>query len=43
MVPEVVPDTSNPAPMAMVMFGELAMLPEPLKARVPPEMVVLPV
>jgi hypothetical protein len=39
----VVADTSKPAPLAMVMFGELAIEPEPLNARIPPEIVVLPV
>jgi len=41
-VPLVVPATLKPAPLAMVMFGELAMLPEPVRMRVRELMVVLP-
>ena len=37
------PDTSNIAPPARMMFGELASEPLPLNASVPALMVVLPV
>jgi hypothetical protein len=37
------PEASNAAAEARVMVGELAMEPEPVKAKVPAETVVLPV
>ena len=41
-VPLVVPETSKPAPLAMVMFGELAIEPAPERISVRALMVVFP-